>query len=648
MTDIRRRHRARGIILATLGVVATAAATAATPPSIDAFAAYSDFGAVTLSPDGNRIAYTARAGEKRALIVLDLEKRTMKPILAAEENLFQIRWCSFKTAQRLLCGLRGVDFMKTQPYPVSRLIAINADGSNLRVLIQNGRSNTSQFQDRVLDWQDEDPSHVLIQVTPPELLLPFPDVYSLDVNSGRTTKIQVHRNPIRSWYSDDKGVVRYGEGCDEFSRCEYVTRDSATAPWRVLKRWERFKNTSDFSVLGFGPSGDKLLVTETLDDRLAVYQLDLADKVDHELVFSHPQVDVGGVIEWPNTHRPIGFWYETDRYRREVFDNDAAAIYQIVDKSLPGTINHILDAARNNQLLLISSQSDVLPAQYYLLDLEKKALRKLSTIAPELAQAPLAPMKVVKIPASDGTMLPGYLTLPVGAEGKNLPLVVYPHGGPHARDSWGFDEMVQFMASRGYAVLQVNFRGSTGYGGSWYDAGLRKWGTVMVDDVNAATRWALAQGIGDPKRTCIVGWSFGGYAALMGAIKEPAMYRCVASIAGVADLRGLTWQLKSFYGGSGTADYTLGSDSDELAAGSPIKSSKQLKAPVLLVHGKHDTQVDYDQSVRMNRALSDDQKHELVLIEDGDHSLSHSEWRKTLLTKLEAFLAENLSGGAGH
>jgi hypothetical protein len=207
--------------------------------------------------------------------------------------------------------------MKTQPYPVSRLIAINADGSKLRVLVQNGGNNNSQFQDRVLDWQDEDPSHVLIQLTAPEAQTPFPDVYSLDVNTGRTAKIQMRRFPIRSWYSDDKGVVRYGEGCDDEKRCEYITRDSATAPWRVLKRWERFENTSDFSVLGFGPSGDKLLVTETLEGRLAVYQLDLTDKVDRELVFSHPQVDVGGVLEWPNTHRPIGFWYETDRFRRE-------------------------------------------------------------------------------------------------------------------------------------------------------------------------------------------------------------------------------------------------------------------------------------------------------------------------------------------
>jgi dipeptidyl aminopeptidase/acylaminoacyl peptidase len=152
----------------------------------------------------------------------------------------------------------------------------------------------------------------------------------------------------------------------------------------------------------------------------------------------------------------------------------------------------------------------------------------------------------------------------------------------------------------------------------------------------------LSQGIGDPKRTCIVGWSFGGYAALMGAIKDPELYRCVASIAGVTDLRALTWQLKGYYGGAGTSDYTLGTEADELRAGSPIKSAKQLKAPVLMVHGKADTQVEYDQSVRMNRALDERQKHELVLIEGGDHSLSRFEWRMTLLTNLEAFLAENL------
>jgi len=636
------RARARGIIPVALLAGIAASAIGAEPPSIDTFAAYSDFGTVSLSPDGNRVAYTARVKDKRALVVLDLEKRTMKAILAAESDLFQIRWCSFKTSERLLCGLRGVNNFEKQPYPVSRLIAINADGSKYKVLVQHGKNGYSQYQDRVLDWQEKDPSHVLIQLPPPQVFTPFPDVYSIDVDSGRMARVQLQRNPIMNWYTDDKGVVRYGQGCNEAKRCEYVTRDSADAPWRVLKRWERFEDTTDFSVLGFAPSGESLLVTEVFQDRLAVYNLDLSEKADKELVFSHPKVDVGGALEWPNTNRLIGFWYETDRYRREIFDSEASAIYQLMDNSLPGTINVIVDSAREGKLLLIRAHSDVLPAQYYLLDLERKALRKLDTIAPDLAKTPLAPMKVVKIPAADGTVLPGYLTLPAGAEGKNLPLVVYPHGGPHARDSWGFDEIVQFMASRGYAVLQVNFRGSTGYGKSWYQAGLRKWGTVMVDDVNAATRWAVAEGIADPRRTCIVGWSFGGYAALMGSIREPAMYRCVGSIAGVTDLKSQLWEWKGYYGGSGAAAHILGSDSDEIAAGSPIRSSKQLKPPVLLVHGDLDTQVGYEQSVRMFRALDDNPKKELVVIEGGDHSLLQSAWRKTLYTKLEEFLAANL------
>ena len=373
------------------------------PPSIETFAAYSDFGAVTLSPDGNRIAYTAHVKGKRALIVLDLEKRTMKPILAAEENSLQIRWCRFKTPQRLLCGLRGVERSQVQAFPISRLIAINADGTGLKVLVQNGRNGSSQYQDVVLDWKDEDPSHVLIELTAPEALTPFPGVYSLDVESGRLELVQLQRRPIRSWYTDDKGVVRFGEGCDDDSRCQYVTRDTAEAPWRVLNRWERFKDAPDFKVLGFGQDADKLLVSEVLDDRRAVYKLDLADKADKELMFAHPQVDIGGEIVWPGTNRIVGFWYETDRYQRAIFDAEAAAIFEVVDKSLPATSNTIVNTARDGKLLLVEATSDVLPEQYYLLDLEKKALRKLSGIAPDLAQAPLAPMKPVKVTAADGT-----------------------------------------------------------------------------------------------------------------------------------------------------------------------------------------------------------------------------------------------------
>jgi dipeptidyl aminopeptidase/acylaminoacyl peptidase len=251
-------------------------------------------------------------------------------------------------------------------------------------------------------------------------------------------------------------------------------------------------------------------------------------------------------------------------------------------------------------------------------------------------------MKAVKMKGPDGVMLPGYLTLPLGSNGKKLPMIVYPHGGPAARDTWGFDDMVQFFASRGYAVLQVNFRGSVGYGYDWFQQGHQNWGTVMVDDISAATRWAIAEGIADPANTTIIGWSYGGYAALMSAVREPTLYRCAVSIAGVADLRALRREDSRFYGGRNMIEYRLGDDVSELKAGSPLRAADKIQVPVLLVHGDNDIQVSVEHSKRMAKALKSEGKpYELVVIEDGNHSLSRYEWRETLLTKIEAFLATN-------
>lgn len=612
-------------------------------PTIDELAALADYSSASLSRDGKRIAYTGRAGDKRALMVLDLERRTNKAILAAEEGTFQIRWCRFKSDTRILCGLIGVnDTRGKNPYALTRLIAIDADGGRYKVLIQRHGNATEQFQDDITDWRINDPKTVYIQVSPEGVNSPFPDLYALDVETGLKRLVQKQRYPIRDWYSDAQGVVRYGGGCDDRGRCEYVTRAKAEDPWQVLSRWEAYKNQGDFSVLGFGPGGDTLLVTELHEDRLAVFQLDLAGKADKELVFSHPKVDVGGVIRWPVGGAIAGFWYTAERSHREVFDPEAAAVYDLVGKSLPGTENTIVSTARDNKLLLVAAGKDVAPTTYYLLDLERKSLSKLGALRPDIDSASLGEMKPVQIKASDGTVLPGYLTLPPGKADEKVPLVVYPHGGPHARDEWGFDPVVQLMASRGYAVLQVNFRGSVGYGRAWYEAGLRKWGTVMVDDIIDSTRWAVAQGFVDPERICIVGWSFGGYAALMAGVRTAELYRCVGSIAGVADLKALRRQEWRFYGGGAAADATIGADLDDLTADSPLKSARKMRAPVLLVHGSSDIPVDADQSRRMAGALNE-RLEELVIIEDADHGLSRSAWRKALYEKLDGFLKKHLS-----
>lgn len=615
----------------------------AAPPTVDDFASGTDFSFPTLSPDGTKVAFVTRAQGTRVLVYIDLVKRNRNGLMAASVDKFDVSYCRFKGDDRLLCGFRGVQFFRSQPYPVSRLVSVDVTGKTKpKVLIQNGEQGASQFQDTILDWQVDDPKHVLIELSGDGD--PFPNVHALDVTTGLMSIVQRSRNPILHWSTDRAGVVRFGYGYDEKKNL-YITRDNTDSSWRTLARWQW--GESDFDVIGFGPTPGTLLVSANHNGRDAIFEMDLTEKSDRQLLFSNPDVDVNSAMYWPGDERIIGFRYETDRTYHKFFDSQAEAVYTQIDKALPDSENEVVSASRDGTKLLVASYTDVRPSSYYVLDTTTSKMLRVGTSNPSLANATLSPMKPVKIKTADGTILPGYLTLPPGSNGKKLPMIMYPHGGPHARDSWGYDPMVQFMASRGYAVLQVNFRGSVGYGREWYEAGLRNWGTVMVDDITAATKWAIAEGIADPANTSIVGWSFGGYAALMSAVREPDLYRCAVSIAGVADLRALAREDARFYGGKQAMTYTLGDDVSELKAGSPLRAVDKINVPVLMVHGDADIQVDVDHSKRMARALKGANKsYELVLIEDGDHSLSRFEYRQTLLTKLETFLNRNAPTGA--
>jgi dipeptidyl aminopeptidase/acylaminoacyl peptidase len=611
---------------------------AAAPPSIADFAADADFSFPALSPDGNKVAFVTRVQDQRVLVVLDLVARKRTGLMAATVDSFEISNCDFKNDERLLCGFSGTAFDRGQPYPVSRLVAVDVTGKGKpRVLVQNGSQGGSQFQDRVLDWQVDDPKHVYIALSGDGD--PFPNVHSLDIYTGLMTVVQRSRHPILAWRTDRAGVVRFGQGYDE-RRQYYVTRDSADSPWRTLAKWEL--NQSDFSVIGFGPTPGTLLVEASHNGRDAIFEMDLTEKSDRQLLFANSEVDVGGPIYWPTDHRIVGFSFETDKVQRKFFDAEAESVYASIDAVLPGADNEVVGASRDGKKLLISSRADVRPTDFHLLDRAASKMLRIGSANPALGRTPMAPMKPIRIKAPGGITLPGYLTLPLGSSGKKLPMIVYPHGGPHARDRWRFDEMVQFFASRGYAVLQVNFRGSVGYGFDWYQQGHQNWGTVMVDDITAATKWAIAEGIADPANTSIVGWSYGGYAALMSAVREPSLYRSAVSIAGVADLRALAREDSRFYGGRKRVELTLGDDVSELKAGSPLRAVEKIRVPVLLVHGDNDIQVSVDHSKRMARALGrEGKKHELVVIKDGNHSLSRFEWRETLLTKLQTFLAMN-------
>jgi dipeptidyl aminopeptidase/acylaminoacyl peptidase len=628
-------------ILAVAALLASPFVAAQSLIPLEHFAASPQFSEPSMSPDGSRVVYIGWANNIPYIVLYDVETRTPKALGSGASDGFTVSRCDFKTRDRLVCRFRGVDHDAGRPFWTSRMIAVNADGTKMRTLVQNKFATAAQFQDRILHWLPDNPRRVLIQLDDNENI--YPSVYTLDVFDGKMTLVDRERAPIQSWMTDRTGAVRFGYGWRELSSTgEFVARAADGAPWRVLHKFKRFE-TLPFGAMGFGVRPNILLVSAPHNGRDAIWEMDLDETNDMQLLYANPEVDVDRAIVWPADGRVVGFQYSTDKTHSRYFDPEAQRIDAALKQFLADTSNHIIHGSRDGKRFIIQSYSDVKPSRYYLLDIGASKLFAMGSEKPQFEDAALAPMKPIIVKTPDGLSIPGYLTLPAGKDPKNLPAVVYPHGGPHVRDYWGYDEVVQMMASRGYAVLQINFRGSSGYGDDWGKAGWRGWGTVMHDDITAGARWLISEGIANPKRMCIVGWSYGGYAALLGVVKEPELYRCAASIAGVSDLTRLSRDFDRFYGGRAAVADILGSDRKELAEVSPLKQADRIKVPVLQVHGDDDVQVLVDHSKNMAQALNRAGiRNELVLIRDGDHALSRADWRLALFTKLDKFLAENL------
>jgi dipeptidyl aminopeptidase/acylaminoacyl peptidase len=308
---------------------------------------------------------------------------------------------------------------------------------------------------------------------------------------------------------------------------------------------------------------------------------------------------------------------------------------------LPQAVNLVIDRSEDNRRHLVLSGSDVEAPSLYMFDAERKTLALIGHNFPELEDRPLATMRSITYRARDGQLIPAFLTLPSKGS-SNLPAIVVPHGGPEARTVKGFDPLVQFLAAQGYAVLQMNFRGSLGYGARFAAAGVGQWGGVIHNDITDGARWLIEQNIADPERVCIVGSSFGGYAALLGATRESQWYACAASFGGVSDLLAMSqyterlpdadiWQRR--FGGSSRALWQM----------SPMARVRATETPVLLMHGRYDTVVPISQSKRFARVLRQAGKsHRLVERADCDHDMTLQSCRLAFFTELKEFLADTI------
>jgi dipeptidyl aminopeptidase/acylaminoacyl peptidase len=338
----------------------------------------------------------------------------------------------------------------------------------------------------------------------------------------------------------------------------------------------------------------------------------------------------------------IGYTYADETRHAVYFDPEFKALADSLSKVLPKLpLVDFVDSSADGGKLLIFASSDTDPGRYYVFDRNAKTLNEAMLARPELEGRTLAQQKSVTIPALDGAQIPAYLTLPPGKTAKGLPAVILPHGGPSARDEWGFDWLPQFLAARGYAVLQPEYRGSAGYGETWLNVnGFKNWRTSM-SDIATSTRWLASQGIADPNRTAIVGWSYGGYAALMEGETDASLYKAIVAVAPVTDLEKLKQEAAN-YTNERIVDDFIGSG-PHVIEGSPDRHAERIQVPVLLAHGDMDGNVGFEQSQKMASALQDSGKKVDFLQYKGlDHQLDDSTARTDLLTHIGQLLDETI------
>jgi len=642
-------------------------ANAAAPPAvrsatarlpIESFARLPLLSGVVLSPDGQRIAALLNEPERTVLITRAVagEKKSLA-VLHTDNKQYQFNWARWVNNERLLVSLRFASrrgFVRTVE---TRLFSVKADGSGLINLVINlpdlgslrGTIRTQQLQDQVIDWLPDDGQHVLLQLAEAEAL---PAVYKVDVETGRRQMVQAPERGVRRWITDAQHRVRVGvretEGNYEIRACGPDGKD-----WRVL--WT-FRDLGDAVwPLGFGLDPQELFVKADHQGRVAVFSVRLdRSGLPRTLRLAHPRFDIDGTLmHSPASGEVVGLRSgatddDSGESRGDLWEPSWRGLAQSIDLGLPGRDNRLLGMSRDERRYLVYSSGNGQPGEYFLGDRRTGELALLAETYPALDPTTLAGKRPATIRARDGLNLSAYLTQPAGHTGSHapLPLILLPHGGPQSRDDADFDSWTEFLANRGYAVLQVNFRGSDGYGREFKAAGLRRWGMEMQDDLSDAVHWAIAQRIADAKRICIVGASYGGYAALMGLVKTPELYRCAVSFAGVSDLQDLIQYERDYVGGLAAAERSIGDswrDRERLRATSPALQAERVQAPVLLVHGTADRVVPVDQSEDMAKALRRAGKpYRFIEQEGGDHYLSRNEDRLQFFQALESFLDEHL------
>ena len=492
------------------------------------------------------------------------------------------------------------------------------------------------------DDLEDDPDHVLISHNErdPQVF----DVYRVNVRTGQAERVAQNPGNIIGWQTDHRGRVRVAMAAMGLDTV-LLYRDSEEEEFRPLITTD-FKTQVAPALFTFD---DKrlLALSNRGRDRLALVEIDPAKPDEEKLLYEHDTVDLDGVSYSRKRKVLTMAVYQTDKPQRAFFDDEARTLHEKVARHLPGYEFSLQSETRDEDKFVVAAYNDRTPGSRYIYDARADTLEKLADINPKLPEAQMAPMRAIQYKSRDGLTLHGYLTLPPGREARDLACVVNPHGGPWARDSWGYNPEAQFLANRGFCVLQINFRGSTGYGREFWEAGFGQWGLSMQDDITDGVEWLIEEGIADPARIGIYGGSYGGYATLAGVTFTPDLYAAAVDYVGVSNLFTFMntippyWApiLPKFHEMVGHPER----DRERLAATSPALHVDRIKTPLFIAQGARDPRVNKDESDQVVKALRERGVEVQYMVKDNEgHGFHNDENKFEFYREMEAFLVEHL------
>lgn len=628
----------------------TAQETAADYPA-SAFAGLNGYIDAEISPDGSQLAFLFPLEGRLNLVVhtFATEANTVIPPL---EGL-NFNWMTWANNETLVFSMgmsavrKGYIMVDTEE---TRLIGLNVKTRKVTPLIKPaevvGRTGSRaakeyygepQLQDNVISWLPDDPDHILVSVD--EDFDARYEVRKVNVNSGRYSTYRKGIEGIQDWIVDQDNEVRLGYGYRKGAN--YVVFRDAEGDWLPMGKIDWYQN--GWRPFAFTEDSHVILVTGTGENGTReLRKLNTQTGEFVETVFENPDYDVLSVVHLPPSTGYVGVNYSDPATSVKFFDPEVSKLHASINKALPGYRNKIQSMSADRRKVVIRSSNSREPGVIFIWDRDAGSLEPFGYYNEVLDPELLADKQEVSYQSYDGTVIPAYLSVPPNVDAKNLPSIVLPHGGPASRDDKSYWFVTQFLVSRGYAVLQPNFRGSTGYGAAFRNAGRGQWGGLMQDDVDAGAAWLVEQGIANPDRMCIVGWSYGGYSAAMGLVKSPQLYQCGIGINGVYNLPQLVADSNEYVGGSVWSRH-IGLDGESTRSVSPQHQVEKIEAPFLIIHAEDDHRVRLDQAQTFYKALQrDDKPSRLVTVEHGGHSMVTAEARLLILKELETFLEEQI------